>query len=128
MSTSRTALILFAHGSSIESANEAVREVGRRMARAAGWVVEAAFLDGGTPDLPGSVVSLVARGVDRVIIVPYFLTTGLHLQRDLPKLVRDVVSSHPNIQVQVTPPLDGHPALVDILLDRAASALAEVNS
>ncbi len=128
MSTSRTALILFAHGSSVESANEAVREVGRQMARSAGSVVEAAFLGGGTPDLPGSVASLVARGINRIVIVPYFLTTGLHLQRDLPILVRDVMSSHPNLRVHVTPPLDGHPALVDILLDRAASALAEVDS
>jgi sirohydrochlorin ferrochelatase len=128
VSTSTTALILFAHGSSVESANEAVREVGRQMAQAAGWLVEAAFLDGGTPDLPGSVAALVARGVDRVVIVPYFLTSGLHLQRDLPKLVRDVMASHQNLRVHVTPPLDGHSALVDILLDRAASALAEGGS
>lgn len=127
MTRPETAIVLFAHGSSVESANDAVREVGRRMARESGWRVETAFLDGGTPDLAGAVGELAAGGVNRVVVVPYFLTTGLHLQRDLPMLVRQVMERHPKVLVEVTPPLDGHPALVEILLDRAATAMTEVD-
>jgi sirohydrochlorin ferrochelatase len=93
------------------------------MAQAGQYSVETAFLDGGQPDLRGAVRLLVQRGAQRVIVIPYFLTLGLHLQRDLPKLIQELEAEHPNLRVEVTPPLDGHPSLAGILLDRAAAAL-----
>jgi sirohydrochlorin ferrochelatase len=89
------------------------------MARRGGLdVVEAAFLEGGKPDLAGA-LSAMADRVRHVVVVPYFLTLGLHLQRDLPRLIEDVKKSHPGVRIDVTPPLDQHPAMVDALLDRA---------
>ena len=117
---SRTAYIVFAHGSSIESANEAVRAVANDMAARGGFdLVRAAFLEGGRPDLKSAVDEVAATGASRVVVVPYFLTLGLHLQRDLPRLVESLERSHPNLKVDVAPPLDGHPAMVDALVDRA---------
>jgi sirohydrochlorin ferrochelatase len=114
-----TAYIVFAHGSSIESANQAVRDVAAEMARRGGFeIVEAAFLEGGKPDLAAALESVAGR-VSRVVVVPYFLTLGLHLQRDLPLLIRDIKAAHPGLTIEVTPPLDQHPAMVDALLDRA---------
>src|SRR4051812_20338007 len=110
------AYIVFAHGSSVESANEAVRVVAAEMARRGGYSnVEVAFLEGGKPDLDGALQAAVARGAERVIIVPYFLTLGLHLRRDLPKLVGEARAKYPGIEIEVTPPLDGHPAMVEAL-------------
>ncbi|MEQ1948394.1 MAG: CbiX/SirB N-terminal domain-containing protein [Bryobacteraceae bacterium] len=118
-----SAFIVFAHGSSVESANEAVRVVAREMAASGGYAnVEAAFLEGGKPDLADAVNAVAARGADRVIVVPYFLTLGLHLKRDLPKLVEEARANHPNLNIEVTPPLDGHPAMVEALLGRAREA------
>ena len=118
-----TGFIVFAHGSRIESANQAVREVAARMAASRGEVVEAAFLELGEPDLSGAAARLVARGVSRIIVVPYFLTLGTHMQRDLPRLVRDAAHQNGGVEMQVTSPLDGHPALLEALLDRASEAL-----
>jgi sirohydrochlorin ferrochelatase len=115
-----TAYIVFAHGSSIESANEAVRTVAREMASRGGFdLVRAAFLEGGRPDLRGAVDDVASLGAKRVIVVPYFLTLGLHLQRDLPRLIESLQRAHPGLAVEVTPPLDGHPGMVDALVDRA---------
>jgi sirohydrochlorin ferrochelatase len=115
-----TGYIVFAHGSSVESANEAVRAVTAEMARRGGYeAAGAAFLGGGEPDLAGALNLLAARGVSRVVVIPYFLTLGLHLQRDLPRLMEDLKRTHPGIAIEVTEPLDGHPAMVDALLDRA---------
>jgi len=119
-----TAFVLFAHGSRIEAANEAVREVAKKMAGSGGFSVEPAFLELGKPDLAGAIDRLAARGAARIIVLPYFLTLGTHLQRDLPKLVRDSASRHPGVEVEAAAPLDGHPALLEVLLDRAHEALA----
>ena len=42
--------------------------------------------------------------------------------RDLPRLVEEIRAVHPGLEIQVTPPLDGHPALIDALLGRAREA------
>src|SRR5215831_7504919 len=115
-----TGFIVFAHGSRIESANEAVRDIAARMAKAGELMVEAAFLELGAPDLTGAAAALKARGVSRIVVIPYFLTLGTHLQRDLPRLVEAAGCSVPGVEMEVTSPLDGHPALLQALLDRAS--------
>jgi sirohydrochlorin ferrochelatase len=115
--------ILFAHGSRIESANEAVREVASAFRAAGGFrLVEAAFLELGTPDLAGAAAHLAEAGAERLVIIPYFLTLGLHMGRDLPRLVESISLQHSGLPIAVTPPLDGHPALIQVLLDRAIQA------
>jgi sirohydrochlorin ferrochelatase len=116
----KTGIVIFAHGSSVESANEAVRAVAAMVARQGGFeLVEAAFLEGGRPDLESAVKRLAASGASRVLVVPYFLTLGLHLQRDLPRIVADISRIQPNVELRVTAPLDGHPAMAQALIDRA---------
>jgi sirohydrochlorin ferrochelatase len=115
-----TGIIVFAHGSRIESANQAVRAVAADLARAGNFAhVEAAFLELGQPALDGAVTTLLSKGVTRVLVIPYFLTLGMHLERDLPRLVDAIAQAHPGLAISVTPPLDGHPALVQALVDRA---------
>jgi len=115
-----TGYVVFAHGSSIETANEAVRAVAAQLRERGGYeAVETAFLEGGRPDLQGAVAALSARGVESVVVIPYFLTLGLHLQRDLPRLIGELEAAYPDLSIEVTPPLDGHPAMIDALLDRA---------
>jgi sirohydrochlorin ferrochelatase len=124
-----TGYIVFAHGSSIESANEAVRVVAQSAAERDGWkMFEAAFLEGGRPNLSEAVNKLIDRGASTLIVLPYFLTLGLHLQRDLPYLIESLRCKHPEVEIQVTAPLDGHHAMVDALLDRAHQAEGSAKS
>jgi sirohydrochlorin ferrochelatase len=124
-----TGIIVFAHGSRVESANEAVRSVSAELARASGFLlVQAAFLELGQPDLLGAADQLVAKGAERLIVLPYFLTLGLHMERDLPVLIAAIKKKYKDLDVEVSAPLDGHPALVQILLDRFLSILRSRNS
>lgn len=120
-----TAFVLFAHGSRIETANQAVREVADRMAGTGGHIVQAAFLELGQPNLPDAVGRLVIQGASRIVVIPYFLTLGTHLQRDLPKLAKECARAHGGVEIEVMPPLDGHPALLTALIDRAQEALGK---
>jgi sirohydrochlorin ferrochelatase len=118
-------IVIFAHGSVIESANESVRDVTERLATAGGFdLVEPAFLELGRPDLGQAIGRLIERGAGRIIVVPYFLTLGKHLQRDLPRIVEGISRIHQGVPIVVTAPLEGHPALVMALLDRAREAAA----
>lgn len=120
-----TGIIVFAHGSTIASANDAVRAVTAGLAERGGYpLTETAFLDCAPPTLADAVQSLLAQGAGRVIVIPYFLTLGVHLQHDLPRLVEEIRSGLRGVvSIEVTDPLDGHPALLDIVADRARGAI-----
>lgn len=115
-----TGYIVFAHGSRLEEANAAVRQVAADLARAGGFaLVETAFLDCTRPDLMSAVGELARRGAKRIVVLPYFLTLGRHAAQDLPRIVEEISRIYPGVRVQIAPGLEGHPALVEALLDRA---------
>jgi sirohydrochlorin ferrochelatase len=119
-------LVLFAHGSPIESANAPIRRLAEQARERLGFdLAQAAFLDSTTPDLAAALEDLVRRGATQAVIVPFFLTLGTHMQRDLPRIVDELRGIYPGVGIEVTPPLEGHPGLLDIVLDRAAGILNE---
>lgn len=117
-----SALILFAHGSAIAAANEVVERVATQLAQRARRPAVAAFLEKAQPDLAGAIARLVEAGAKRVIIVPYFLTMGTHISRDLPELARQQQTVFPGLQVHIAAPMEGHPLLLDVLIERMNSA------
>ena len=111
-------IVVFGHGSSVPSANDAVRTIAEQAARAGNWPLwETAFLEA-DPRLDEAVRKLVGAGAESILILPYFLTLGIHLQRDLPAIAGELEQRH-GISIRVTPPLDGHTALSRILVERA---------
>jgi len=99
------------------------------LARAGNFAhVEAAFLELGEPDLVGATARLVEQGAERIVVLPYFLTLGLHMERDLPRLIEGIANRYKGLEVLVGAPLDGHPALVEILLDRSLSVMRSRNT
>lgn len=120
-----TGLVIFAHGSSVEAANEAVRRFAATVARSSEFArVETAFLELGAPDLPEAIERLHVRGIRQVVVVPYFLTPGIHVGRDLPRIVESLSNIHRDMEICVAASLEGHPALAEIVLARAGEALA----
>lgn len=118
-------LIVFAHGSRVVAANEAVHAVASEAARQAGIeCYRTAFLELAAPNLEEAVAELAAEGIGRILVTPYFLTMGRHLVEDLPRLLEGARSEHPEVLLEASPPLDGHPGLPAILADRARSMLS----
>ena len=118
----KTGVVVFGHGSSVNSANDAVRTVAARAAHEGAWeLFETAFLEA-APRLDEAVAKLTSAGAEEVLVLPYFLTLGIHLQRDLPKLV-DALGREYGIPIRVSDPLDGHPELSRILVARASDLM-----
>ncbi|MBX9601014.1 MAG: CbiX/SirB N-terminal domain-containing protein [Bryobacteraceae bacterium] len=115
-----TSVILFAHGSAVEPANEQVRELASRAAGRAGLAaMPVAFLERAQPALPELAASLIREGARKLVVVPYFLSTGSHLGRDLPALVRQIREAYPDVTVEVTRALGQHPLALEAIADLA---------
>jgi sirohydrochlorin ferrochelatase len=116
---SEPAIILFAHGSAVEEANKGVRELARRVQSDGAYsYVRASFLGPGQPELGPAIAEAVAEGFDRIVVIPYFLTLGIHLRRDLPRLVAAEKKKHPGLDIRVGRSLEDHPEMASLVLSR----------
>jgi sirohydrochlorin ferrochelatase len=107
----------------VEAANEGVHDVSAQLAHVSGFLVETAFLECSPPTLADAVQKLAGSGASRIVVLPYFLTLGIHLQRDLPRIADQLRNIYPTVRIEIGRPLEGHPGLVDILMDRSKEAL-----
>jgi sirohydrochlorin ferrochelatase len=124
MQPPKTSVILFAHGSKASEANDGIARLAEDLARRSGFPTAAAFLEIASPDLSAAVASARAGGARRVILVPCFLTMGMHVRQDLPRLVQTERDRYPDLEILVSLPMEGHPGLSEILFDRVSEALA----
>jgi sirohydrochlorin ferrochelatase len=119
-----TGIVLFGHGSSVDDANQGVRDLARQIQNAGPYhYVRAAFLEMAQPDIDGAVAQASEAGLRRVIIIPFFLTMGIHLRRDLPNLIAPMKQKYPQLEIQVGQSLEGHPLMASIILGRVREVI-----
>ena len=117
----RTALILAAHGSRLQTSNDEVVEIANSLADSlhiSSGSIYAAFLELATPSIEESIDSAVADGHEQLTIIPYFLAAGRHVRADVPEIVSLARQKYPNIQIRLTEHLGLSP-----LLNKAIRAL-----
>jgi sirohydrochlorin ferrochelatase len=119
----QTALLLIAHGSRQEEANADLHQL-TPLLRGHGryGIVEAAFLELVEPTIPQAAARCVAQGARRVILLPYFLSAGIHVRRDLAALRAQLAEEHPGVEFRLAEPLGPHPLLLEIVAERARQA------
>jgi sirohydrochlorin ferrochelatase len=118
-----TAVLLIAHGSRHETANEDLRALVARVAAGGIYpIVEGCFLELAQPDLPTGGERCVSRGATRVLMVPYFLSAGVHIQRDLASAHDELRRRYPHVEFRLGSPLGPHPLLDDLVAARIAEA------
>lgn len=118
-----TAVLLIAHGSRREEANADLRELVERIASAGPHaIVEPAFLELAEPDIATGGEACVARGAAKVLLIPYFLSAGVHIERDLVAARDELRSRFPEVEFTLGSPLGPHPLLDALVLDRIREA------
>lgn len=116
---STTAVLLIAHGSRHAPANDDLFTLAERFAAGGGYpIVEPCFLELAAPDIPTGGDQCVARGANRVLMVPYFLSAGVHLLRDLAAARDDLRQRHPRVEFRLGPALGPHPLLDALVSER----------
>ncbi len=117
------ALLVVAHGSRREASNEEVRALTRRVAQLPGLPfrrVEAAFLELAEPSIGAGIERLARAGVREVVVVPYFLSAGRHVSRDIPEALEAARRRHPELRIRLRPHLGSSAALAGLVGGLAA--------
>ena len=121
--TDGTALLLIAHGSRQEEANADLYQLAAVLRTHGRYgLIEAAFLELAEPTVAQGAARCVAQGARRVILLPYFLSAGIHVRRDLAALRAALAAEHPGVEFRLAEPLGPHPLLLEVVTERARQA------
>jgi len=124
VSRPRAALLVVGHGSRVPAANRLLEDLARRLrGRFRGRVVRACFLEAARPGIETAIETCIRRGACRILIVPYFLSSGGHVRRDLPRAAARAERQHPGVRVRIAPHLGMDRRLVSLAADRARAGL-----
>jgi len=117
----KTAVLLMAHGSRIPEANDAVREIAAMVKELTMFdIVEVSFREQHLPNIQQGIDSCVARGAQRIILIPYFLYMGAHVREDLPKEMAEARQRYPRVEFVMGSHLGAHRKLAEIVAERIA--------
>lgn len=111
------AVVMLAHGSPYDDANDDARRVAARVA-SCGMRVDVGFMEINRPTIADAIERAVARSTGAVVAVPYFLHVGMHVRHDLPDAVGREVMVHPDRAVLLAEHLGYDSRIATILEDR----------
>lgn len=124
---SATALLLIAHGSRRPEANADLDHLAGVLRARGEWRhVQPAYLELCEPGIVAGGDGCVAAGATRVVLVPYFLSAGVHVAEDLTAARDELAKRHPAVQFVLAEPLGRHPLLADVVAERARKAVQDV--
>ena len=119
-----TAILLMAHGSRIAEANDAARAVATMVQEMTGHeIIEVAFRELHEPNIQQGIDNCVARGAQKILLLPYFLFMGAHVQHDLPEEIETARKRHPGLEMVMGAHLGVHHKLAEIVSERISEGL-----
>jgi sirohydrochlorin ferrochelatase len=119
----KTAILLMAHGSRISEANDAVHEIAKMVKNFADYdIVEVSFRENHSPNIQQGIDACVAQGAERILLAPYFLYMGAHVQEDLPREMDEARLRHPGVEMAMGRHLGVHKRLAKLVIDRIQEA------
>ncbi|MEU3527188.1 sirohydrochlorin chelatase [Streptomyces sp. NPDC038707] len=116
-------VLLVGRGSTDPDANAEVFKAARLLWEGRGYAgVETAFVSLAAPDVPSGLDRCAALGARRIVVLPYFLFTGI-----LPDRVRqqtgEWAAAHPELDVRSADVIGPEPELLDLVMERYEEAV-----
>lgn len=120
---SEVTVLLVGRGSTDPDANAEVHKAARLLWEGRGYAgVETAFVSLAAPDVPSGLDRCARLGARRIVVLPYFLFTGI-----LPDRVRrqteEWAAAHPETEVRSADVIGPEPELLDLVMERYEEAV-----
>jgi precorrin-8X/cobalt-precorrin-8 methylmutase len=122
----KESILLLGHGSPKKDANN-LEQVGKMLhgmlhAGCTEDCVKVAYLQFAEPGIPDSIRECVKQGAKKIILHPFFLSSGMHVTKDIPEMIQEARSRYTDVQFIYTEPLGIHEKLAHIVMERISAA------
>lgn len=113
----QTAALLIAHGSRRKEANDDLVRLAELITSRREYAhVQESYLELAPPTIVDGGRMCVERGATSVLMLPYFLSAGVHVALDLEDARKQLAAEFPHVQFELCPHLGQHPLMADIVL------------
>ncbi len=118
-------LLLVAHGSRRKASNDEIRALAARLRAAADSFdhLACAFLELADPSIPDGLRQAISKGASVVVVLPYFLSAGRHVVRDIPAEIERVQKEYPSIDIHLAPYLGAAEGVVGLLMEQVSRVI-----
>lgn len=120
----RLAVILLGHGSRVKNAGDDMEKVAGLLEERHGYHrVACCYMSRLGPHLPETLARLVADGEEHVLVIPYFLHSGLHIVLDIPEKMQEEAKKYPGVRLQLGANLGFDKVLADLVHQRISESI-----
>lgn len=115
----KNALVLMGHGSKSKDAIDEFNYVVEvTKAKSTNMVVYGAHMDIAKPTLEEVILEISGIGVQKVVVMPYFLFNGNHIKFDIPKQIEALQLLYPKMEIIFGTPIGREPLMADLMLKK----------
>jgi len=115
-------LLLVAHGSRREESNIEIVSLSEKISKFESKEfnkVMPAFLEFASPSIPEAIKECAEVGATKVTILPYFLSAGVHITRDIPNEITEASKGIQGLEIKVVDYFGSRDEIAQILLKTA---------
>ncbi len=118
------ALLLIAHGSRRPEANADLEHLAGILRESGEYQhVQSSYLELADPNIIDGGRLCASHGPSQIVMVPYFLSPGMHVREDLTAAQDELKTLFPNIEILLAEPLGRHPLLVEVVKQRVGEVV-----
>ena len=115
-------LLLVAHGSRRQESNLEIKSLSEKISKFESKEfdkVMSAFLELASPSIPEAIKKCSEIGATKVTILPYFLSAGVHITRDIPNEITEASEGSPGLEIKVANYFGSRDEIAELLLKTA---------
>ena len=85
--------------------------------------VEGCFMELCAPNMPDTIELMYKNGTRDLVVVPYFLFSGIHIKEDIPKILKEIKVKYRDLKISMAKPIGYNNIIADILKENAEGEL-----
>ncbi len=118
---SSNGVIIFGHGAKDPKWEGPIRSLAKKLSKELAPVkVTVAFLQFGTPKIEEAVFTHVESGATKIMVLPFFISSGGHLKKELPEILKKMEGRFPKVKFVLSPALGQMPLVIDAMTKASA--------
>ena len=111
-------LVLVAHGSRSPVATEQIEQFTAQLGGRLAGVYQCckpAFLEMASPSIDDCIIDLHKQGINHIHVLPYFLSDGVHVTKDIPAVIDSLSERFPEMTFEVLPAVGLASQMLDVV-------------